>query len=609
MSRVFISYKRVDAARANIVRQRLDALGVPLFIDAQMNAGEDFISVINQQLEAAAAVLVLWTEQSIKTDERNFVISEAMHGLNRRILVAAALDMHVHQKLPVPFTTTQTADLSEWIAAPAADHREWQSVLDGLGRILNRPGLGRLASAMENGSEQAKRDFVRDYPQDPFANRFVDEIATIMRKDFDDQMRKARERIVLQNEQAEDSLHNCERDFETRMGSLRAELQAGRELWPPDPAAINDDSVPALRTQIRINKDRAEKAEESLAAALAQKPPSRRLSRSINVAAVLVALLLGGALAPLIRPPADSQEIETRERKVVVREKAVEDQLATLAGREQALNGREEAFNQRLAEDQKSKAFAEAVARCDELTSYYFDPDVPLGAKWVVNHTDIAIGPATAACEQAQKMLTEHASHPEAQRIKRRLMLQVGRIYAGQGSVAAYNSDTQMADRLFDTALSHFRSAAESGSSQAFTVIGSYYSGAFVMGTDRTGRYEPPKTPDVKLAWDNYFRAATMGNPLGLINTALVLMGIDSRFGGVVPLDQKLGQELLEGARRLDHRRAYYEMGFAIYRGRGGYEPKPEEGRKLIGQAFCKQEPKAIDFFNNNSLYPKPTCS
>src|SRR5580704_8549910 len=154
MSNVFLAYKTADAERVKVVREKLELLGVPLFIDQKMLSGDNYISTINEELNSALAVLVLWTEAAVRIpgpgDPPNFVLSEAQRGYARGILVAATFERMALDYLPVPFNLFQAPDLSGWLQANApAKHPEWQKVLQALGKKLSRPGLGDLAIALE----------------------------------------------------------------------------------------------------------------------------------------------------------------------------------------------------------------------------------------------------------------------------------------------------------------------------------------------------------------------------------------------------------------------------------------------------------------------------
>ena len=278
MSQVFLAYRTVDAARANTVRAKLEALDVPLFIDHKLVSGDDYIRVINEQLDTAVAVLVLWTaaavDMSTPAGPPNFVLSEAERGFYRGILVAAAFDKLVLSRLPVPFNRFQTPDVSDWIETGAsASHQGWQSVLKALGNKLGRPGLADLAIAIESPDEVVKKKFLNEYPDDPGAKRVVAGIEAFERSEFESRFAAARKRVQQRTKEAERKLRACRDEFEAQL----VELHAGRNFMPPDPVKAVDDNAAKLSNQIDIHETtidelraRAEQGEASTAKATAE---------------------------------------------------------------------------------------------------------------------------------------------------------------------------------------------------------------------------------------------------------------------------------------------------------------------------------------------------
>lgn len=281
MSQVFLAYRSVDAERANTVRTKLEALGVPLFIDHKLISGDDYIRVINEQLDAAVAVLVLWTaaavDMSSPTGTANFVLSEAERGFSRGILVAATFDKLVLSHLPVPFNRFQAPDVSDWIENGAsARHQGWQSVLKALGYKLGRPGLADLAIAFESADEASKKKFLHDYPSDPSSQKIAADLEAFERSEFEARVSAARKRVQQRVKEAEKRLKLCRDEFEAQV----VELRAGRDFMAPDPVAALDDNIAKLSNQITIDEDtieelrsRAEKAETALAELAALKSP------------------------------------------------------------------------------------------------------------------------------------------------------------------------------------------------------------------------------------------------------------------------------------------------------------------------------------------------
>lgn len=249
MTQVFLAYKRSDADRVAIVRQKLEALGVELFIDHQIKGGDDYIAAINNELASALAVLVFWSKAAVaqpKPGERNFLRAEAQKGWRRDVLVAATFDEVVLDNLPVPFNTFQTSDLSDWFdIGMAASHRGWQKLLEALAAKIGRRGLPTLALALEGGGERGKREFLRAFPDDVFAERFADEIVGVERAAFEKAVVLAQGQIDRRRRDGEKILRDCRNQFESQIARLRK----GEDFAQPDPVKMLADEVTALREQ------------------------------------------------------------------------------------------------------------------------------------------------------------------------------------------------------------------------------------------------------------------------------------------------------------------------------------------------------------------------
>ena len=108
MSDVFISYARSTSAHAQAIAKALRALDYSVWLDDELPAHRVYNGVIEEQLTAAKAVLVVWSADAVKSE---WVLSEANRGREHRKLVQLAVDK---TRLPMPFDQTQCADLTGW---------------------------------------------------------------------------------------------------------------------------------------------------------------------------------------------------------------------------------------------------------------------------------------------------------------------------------------------------------------------------------------------------------------------------------------------------------------------------------------------------------------
>lgn len=140
MADVFISYKREEKARVERIAQGLCELGLSVWFDANLATGGAFHEEIDREVQAARCVLVCWTPEAVSS---RWVMGEAQIGLDRGVLVPVFL---APVRLPSPFNTLHTSDLSGWTGAhgdPA-----WLALLDAIGAHVGRAGLRHVALAL-----------------------------------------------------------------------------------------------------------------------------------------------------------------------------------------------------------------------------------------------------------------------------------------------------------------------------------------------------------------------------------------------------------------------------------------------------------------------------
>lgn len=108
MASVFLSYAREDAAKAKSLSQALERAGHDVWWDRHIRSGSEFAGAIEEALERADAVLVLWSKASVNS---SWVRDEAAEGRDSGRLVAALLD---DTRPPIGFRQFQSTDLSDW---------------------------------------------------------------------------------------------------------------------------------------------------------------------------------------------------------------------------------------------------------------------------------------------------------------------------------------------------------------------------------------------------------------------------------------------------------------------------------------------------------------
>lgn len=86
---VFLSYARPDAAAAARMARELGKSGRTVWYDSELPAHRAYADVIERELEAAAAVVVLWSRAAV---DSQWVRSEANRARELGKLVQARLD-------------------------------------------------------------------------------------------------------------------------------------------------------------------------------------------------------------------------------------------------------------------------------------------------------------------------------------------------------------------------------------------------------------------------------------------------------------------------------------------------------------------------------------
>ncbi len=133
MSDIFISYKKEDAGRVVRIVEALRAEGFSVWWDHGIIPGSQWDQTIQRQLDAAKAVVGVWSELSVSAP---WVKEESGVGKSRGILVPVRID---DVPPPLGFGLIQAADLIGW-DGDSKDPR-WTHFLAALKAVLDgKPG-------------------------------------------------------------------------------------------------------------------------------------------------------------------------------------------------------------------------------------------------------------------------------------------------------------------------------------------------------------------------------------------------------------------------------------------------------------------------------------
>jgi hypothetical protein len=98
VSDIFISYSKLDRAKAQVLAKALEQEGWSVWWDPKIPPGKTFDEVIERALDTAKCVVVLWSKKSVLSD---WVKTEAAEGKRRGILIPALIEDDV--KIPLEF--------------------------------------------------------------------------------------------------------------------------------------------------------------------------------------------------------------------------------------------------------------------------------------------------------------------------------------------------------------------------------------------------------------------------------------------------------------------------------------------------------------------------
>ena len=136
--RVFLSYARTDRARVSKIAEALTAAGLNVWWDTAIAGGASFSADIARELDAADAIVVVWSAASVKSD---WVLDEAGAGRDRKRLVPVLLDSTLP---PLGFRQLQSIDLSGWKGR--SSDRNFAGLVDAIRQIAGAQAPVPIAS-------------------------------------------------------------------------------------------------------------------------------------------------------------------------------------------------------------------------------------------------------------------------------------------------------------------------------------------------------------------------------------------------------------------------------------------------------------------------------
>jgi hypothetical protein len=150
MSDIFLSYARADLPRVLPLVQALEQHGWSVWWDPKVPLGQTFAQVIEEALNAARCVIVVWSRASVVS---NWVKTEAAEGARRNILVPILFD---EVKIPLEFRRIHAARLLDW--QNPEPHEEFDKVVKAVTDLLGppppKPAVEPPPESIQTGNEE-----------------------------------------------------------------------------------------------------------------------------------------------------------------------------------------------------------------------------------------------------------------------------------------------------------------------------------------------------------------------------------------------------------------------------------------------------------------------
>jgi formylglycine-generating enzyme required for sulfatase activity len=148
MADIFISYAKKDRSRVEPLAKALEDQGWSVFWDRAIPGGKTWDEVIEEELDTAKCVVVVWSNISKSS---RWVRAEAEEGLKRGILVPVSIE---DTNIPLLFRPIQSVRLIHWQEDP--NHPQFEKLISDLSPILG-PSPRKVKEAEQLCAEEEKR--------------------------------------------------------------------------------------------------------------------------------------------------------------------------------------------------------------------------------------------------------------------------------------------------------------------------------------------------------------------------------------------------------------------------------------------------------------------
>ncbi|MGH7792478.1 MAG: toll/interleukin-1 receptor domain-containing protein, partial [Thermodesulfobacteriota bacterium] len=157
MNDIFISYKNSDKERVRVLVEALEGQGWSVWWDREIPPGKTFDQVIEEHLNAARCVIVVWSEDSVLSE---WVKTESSEAAQRGVLVPVLID---DVKIPLEFRRIQAAWLVDWQGK--LPHEGFEQLSEAVAGILGPSTL--LKQEQDEHVDGRENDFEKKVKEEP----------------------------------------------------------------------------------------------------------------------------------------------------------------------------------------------------------------------------------------------------------------------------------------------------------------------------------------------------------------------------------------------------------------------------------------------------------
>lgn len=154
---VFISYSRKDRPLAEAIAAQLEKLGVEVWWDRDLLAGEDYRKKTAGVIAQVTAAMVIWSRRSVDSE---WVVGEASAARERKILVPISADGITP---PLDFRSFNTIDMSSWAPGDPLPEMLLKAIGGRLGRTLAAETADTRPEGLNRFSKIVARSWFADF--------------------------------------------------------------------------------------------------------------------------------------------------------------------------------------------------------------------------------------------------------------------------------------------------------------------------------------------------------------------------------------------------------------------------------------------------------------